>query len=75
MVEAFLYVLDDDQDDHELGRLIMHRSYKDSDTSRVLKYMDQYVNQEQLNENRNILVRVMNSDGPVRHDLDLSDFQ
>lgn len=75
MIEAFLYVRDESLGDEHLGRLIMHRHYKDSDTGKVLKYMEQYIEQEKLNLNKEILIRVLCSDAVVRHDLDLRDYK
>jgi hypothetical protein len=75
MIEAFLYVLDSDAPENEPGRLIMHRSYKDSDTSKVMQYMEEYIKRENLNDEKEIMVRVCQSDTVVKHDLDLRDYQ
>lgn len=75
MIEAFLYILDGRVSDEEPGRLIMHRSYKDSDTSKVMRYMEEYIKQESLNEGKEIMIRVRQADKVVKHDLDLRDYQ
>ena len=75
MIEAFLYILDNDAPEGEPGRLIMHRSYKDSDTSKVMRYMEEYIKQESLNEGKEIMIRICQADKVVKHDLDLRDYK
>jgi hypothetical protein len=75
MIEAYLYVRDDDMSDETLGRLIMHRSYKDSEIQKVLKYMEQYISEEKLNHEKEIMIRVKICDDLKREELDLRDFK
>lgn len=78
MIEVSLYFkLIDEKDEDGDGRLIMHRSYKDSTLEKVSKYMQEYVMQEDMTKNGEgqITIKIQFSNSVEYQKLDLRDYK
>jgi hypothetical protein len=74
MIQAFLYSRDSKTSENE--RLIMHRCYDSGELTveKVLKKLENYVKEEQLNVIQEILIRIREDKTLANTILDLSDY-
>lgn len=73
MIEASLYFKRAGEEGD--GRLIMHRSYKDASLEKVMKYMEEYVHQEKLNQVGEVIIKVKFANAVQYQELDLRDYK